>query len=881
MLAFDEGEYREEFLKRHRGARGAPGDLMARYAITLPATDAEIAKQVKAVRAYWNKVYTGKTGFAHVAKLCRAEDERLRAEHGAKMETRAWWQARQSDAQQTAEKSIAVMADDLRRRFETLGVVTSAMLGQFGGKLGLTTAQANQAAQRAGLAVIDGVSLPETGPIGNFDALAKAMAECAAPSVPELVHPGSGPFRLVERYECLADPRKRLDAVSVEAQRAAAEKLGISATDDARRKALTMLSGALRAGVDLRDVALYQMVTIAQASTGVSIDLAAKELRECGLEARDAAIVAVLVAERGGGQGGPANKVPDLLAAGRLREARAAAMSLPADAGARAEAIQQIEAAQRQLDQLIAAATAALAARDEARAAALLKDAARISAEDAATELAAVPLPPPADLRAAIEGNEVRLFWRPAAGHDPDTVYAVRRTPQARPISAPSEGEAVFRDRGDTCADSRAPVARPLLYAVFALGGERPSSRPATVSITALPPVSDVAAEVGTATVALRWTAHPDAEVRVARAGPGGVPVPVRVSGSGCQVSGLTDGQPQPFEVTAVYRGPDGAELCSAPEQITATPQAQARPVSTLRARPVGTDGAIRVLITWIPVDNSDVKIVRAEREPTLPFGKIVSFDEMKAVGPQVSGAVAPGGRETGFEAELPPGVHRLVPFSIGGAGIVVGKPATVAVTDPVRHLTVTPFADYATVSWEWPANAQNAEVSWRVDGEEDVRHVDQGQYRSTGGFQIPLGNGPCHIEVRAVIAVAGKSFTSPPVSAEITSTAETPIRYVVSNIGPSLGPLGGRKKRVAFIAEQPCSGVRVVMVARQGPVMPTSAADGVPILDTQLLPRSGTAEEFKAAVPGSIRKPFWVRCFVVAGQARLIDPPITSLKET
>lgn len=854
---------------------------MARYAITLPATDAEVAEQVRAVRAYWNKVYTGKAGFAQVAKQCRAEDERLRAEHGAKMETRAWWQARQSDAQQTAEKSITVMADDLRRRFQALGVVTSAMLGQFGGKLGLTTAQANLAAQRAGLAVIDGVSLPETGGIGNFDALAKAMAECAVPSVPELVHPGSGTFRLVERYECLADPRKRLDAVSVEAQRAAAEKLGISATDDARRKALTMLNGALRAGVDLRDVALYQMVTIAQASTGVSIDLAASELRACGLDARDAAIVAVLVAERGGGPGGPANKVPDLLAAGRLREARAAAMSLPAEAGAHTEALQQIEAAQRQLDQLLAAAQAALAARDEARAAALLKDAARISAEDAATELAAVPLPPPADVRAAIEGNVVRLFWRPASGHDPDTVYAVRRTSQGRPIGAPSEGEPVFRDRGDQCADPRAPVARPLQYAVFALGGERPSSRPATVSITALPPVANLTAEVGTATVALRWTAHPDADVRVTRAAPGGGPAPVRVSGSGCQVSGLVEGQPQLFAVTAVYRGPDGGELRSAPEQITATPRAQARPVSTLRARPVGADGGIRVRITWVPVDNSDVKIVRAERELTLPFGKIVSLDEMKAVGSEVTGTIAPTGRETGFEAELPPGVHRLVPFSVGGAGIVVGKPATVAVTDPVRHLTVTPFADYATVSWQWPANAQIAEVSWRVDGEEDVRQVDQGQYRSAGGFRIPLGQGPCHIEVRAVIAVAGTAFTSPPVAVEVTSTAEAPIRYAVSNIGPSIGPLGGRKKKVVFTAEQPCSGVRVVMVARQGPVMPISASDGMPILDVQLPPRSGTPEEFKATVPGSIRKPFWVRCFVVAGPARLIDPPISSLKET
>jgi hypothetical protein len=876
-MSFNEDQYREEFLKKHRGARGAPGDPLTRYAITLPATDAEIAAQVRAVRAYWNKVYTGKAGFAQVAKLCRAEDERLKAEHGAKMETRAWWQARQSDAEQAAAGATAVMADDLRRRFGTLGVVTSATVSQFGDKLGLTAAQASQAAAQAGLVVIDRVSLPETDPVGTFDPLVKAMAECAVPSVPELVHPGSGTFRLVERYECLADPGKRLDAVSVERQRAEAEKLGISATEDARRKALAILGNALRVGADLRDVALYQMVTIARGSTGVSIDLAAKELRDSGLDARDAAIIAVLVAEQGG-QGGPGNKVPDLLATGRLREARAAAMSLPADAGTHAEAMAQIDAAQRQLDQLIAAARAALAANDEARAESLLKDAARISAEDAATELAAVPLPPPADLRAAVEGSGVRLSWRPAAGHDPGTVYVVRRTPQARPVTAPSEGDPVFRDRGDTCADPRAAVARPVRYAVFALGDGRPSSRPVTVSVTALPPVSGLAAEIGAATVALRWSAHPDAEVRVTRTGPGGGPV--RVTGGGCQVSGLAEGQPQHFEVTAVYRGPDGSELRSAPEHISVTPRAQAKPVSTLRARTSESGGAIKVLVTWLPDDHADVKIVRAAREPTLPFGATVSADEMQAVGPEVTGTLAARGKETGFETELPPGVHRLVPFSVGGAGIVVGKVATVAVTDPVRHLTVTPFADYATVSWEWPASAQVAEVLWHVDGESDVRHIDRGQYLSQGGFRLPLGKGPCHLEVRAVITVAGKPFTSPPVTADIAHAVETEIRYYVSNTAPRVGPLGGRRKTVTFTADQPCPGVRVVMIACPGPVMPMQASDGVPILDT-VLSGSGALAEFKVAVPGSFRKPFWVRCFVAAGQARLIDPPVTSLKET
>ncbi len=876
-MPFDETEYRDKFLKEHRGARGAPGDLMARYAITLPATDSEISAQVKAVRTYWNKIYTGKASWAQVAKLCRAEDERLRAEHGTKMETRAWWQARQSDRQKAAEASITTMADELRRRYGTLGVVTAGMLGQFAAKLGLTEEQAGQAAERAGLTGIGSVTLPATAPIGTFEALAKSMSECAVPSVPELVHPGSGTFRLIGSYECLADPRKRLDAVAVNTQSTEADKRGNSATEDARRAALTILRKAVRDGVSLDDVALYHMVTIARDSASVSADIAAGKLREAGLDAADASVIAVLVAEQAGSAGTGPQRVPALLAGGRLREAKAAAASLPSE-GERVDAIQQVEAAQQRLDQLIADAKAALGVPDEARAETLLKEAALISAEDAAAELGAVPPPPPTDLRAVGDGTTVRLFWRPAPGHDPDTVYAVRRTAQPRPLTAPAEGEPVHRGGGDACADARAPVARPVWYAAFALAEGRPSSRAAAVSVTLLPPVSQLKTEVGPAVVALHWSAHPDARVQVTRTARGAAPVPVPVTGHGCRVGGLTEGQPQHFEVTAVYTGPDGGELRSAAEHVGATPRAEARPITTLRGRPVGTDGTIRVRITWLPVDNSDVKIVRTDREPRLPFGATVSAEEMASVGTEVTGALIASGRETGFETRLPPGVHRLVPFSVGGTGIVMGRPTTVAVTDPVTQLSVTPFADYATVSWEWPSSTQVAEVSWRLDGEEDVVHVDRGQLRSAGGVKIPLGRGPCEVEVRAVITVGKTSFTSPPVSATIAQVMDTAIRYQVASLMPSVGPLRGRSKKVVFTADRACAGVRVRMVASPRRVLPTSPSDGETVLDTTLTLRPGVPEEKRVTVP---RKTIWVRCFVVAGQARLIDPPITSLKES
>jgi hypothetical protein len=871
-MPFDETEYQEGFLKKYRGTRTAPGDLMTRYAITLPAEDADIAAQLKAVRAYWNKIYTGKASVAQVARLCRAEDERLQDEHGAAMGTAVWWQRRQSDQQKTADASVTVLADELQRRYGKLGVVPAGMLGHFADNLGLSTAQASQAAQRSGLAVIADVTLPSAEPIGTFKALLTAMSECAVPSVPELVHPGSGTFRLVEKYECLADPRKRLDAVAVDAQSAEADKQRKSVTVDARRAALSTLRHAVRQGVDLREIALYHLVTLVRDSASVSAEIAAGKLRAAGLEARDAAVIAVLVAEQGGSAGsGP--KVPDLLARGRLREARAAVASLPAEGSLRADAEQGIKAAQQRLDEVLAAVRAATAAHDETRAQLLVKDALLISVEDAEAALAEVPLPPPAALHAAGEGTGVSLSWRAVPGHDPDTVYVVRRSAPPGPLGTPDDGEPVSRDRGNTRTDPRALVARPVQYAVFAIADGRPPSRPATVPVTLLPPVTQLKAEVGPATVALSWLAHPDARVEVIRTAPGMAPAPVRVTGGGCQVSGLTEGQLQQFEVTAVYTGPDGAELRSAPAHIKATPRAEARPVTSLRARTVGSESAIRVQVSWRRVDNSDVRIVRCDREPAISIGTVVSAADMAAVGEEVTGTLLAAG-QTGFETALPPGVHRLVPFSIGGTGIVVGKPVTVAVTDPVRHLSVTAFADYATVSWEWPQSAQVAEVSWWLDATEDVAHIDRGQYRSAGGFKVPLGRGPCEIEVRAVITVGKASFTSPPVSATIAQVVDTAIRYDVVTLAPVLR---GWLKKVSFTSDQACADVRVQFVASAARVMPTSPSDGQVILDTALTLRPGVPDEHKVTIP---RRTIWVRCFVVAGQARLIDPPINRLKE-
>ena len=200
-------------------------------------------------------------------------------------------------------------------------------------------------------------------------------------SVPDLVHPGSGPFKLVERYVCLADPAKRLDAVAVEAQSTEAEKRGINATENARRNALKILRKAVKDGVDLRDVALYHLVAMAREAAQLSPGLAVDELHKTGLDRTDAAVIAVVLREQNSPTG-PAGvgEVQNLLKLGRLREASQATQALPEGSGQRAEALALVTEARARLEALLAQAAAAARIPDEVQAAKLLKDAAQISA---------------------------------------------------------------------------------------------------------------------------------------------------------------------------------------------------------------------------------------------------------------------------------------------------------------------------------------------------------------------------------------------------------------------------------------------------------------------------------------------------------------------
>jgi hypothetical protein len=199
--------------------------------------------------------------------------------------------------------------------------------------------------------------------------------------------------------------------------------------------------------------------------------------------------------------------------------------------------------------------------------------------------------------------------------------------------------------------------------------------------------------------------------------------------------------------------------------------------------------------VTWPRTDNSDVRIMRSDTEPAWSFGTVITAEQMARAGDELTGRPITSGAETGFETDLPAGVHYLLPLSVGGTGVAVGRAATVAVTDPVSQLTATPFSDYATVSWAWPSTAQLAEVTWELDGEVDVFLISMADYRSQGGARVPLGADPCKVEARAVIMAGGKRYTAPPASITVDRIVELPVRYQVSGY-PRWARSGGARRR-------------------------------------------------------------------------------------
>lgn len=893
-MAFDKDAYKESYLrpKSRQKLAALPDDLFERYAITLPAkSDAEIAETVKAVRSFWSSQQPG-TPMQKFAKMCIAADEILKQQKiesgsykGKDMLTAAWWEAKRAEQDNAAKGRIENLTSLLKDSNGAFGVVTRSYLATCADRLSLNEKQAAQAASEAKLEVVDDVDIPSDPPISEaqYRALEGYLSVGQVSSVPELIHPGCRPFKIVTRFDSATIPAANLDVAAVRTQEMDAQKKAVSANWDARRSALNILRSEAEGGADLRKISLYHL---ANGAIGSGVPGAAgikAELKFRGVEDRDANILAVVIADHAGAASETGSaRVGKLLEEGRLAEAEAVAQSFPMDGSdAMKQLLARIGAAKEKLAVLLEEARKLLAVPDEIGAAAKVREAAAISSDDAEAMMALVPLAPPRDLRIDLDGTTVRLHWQPNVGHDGDTAYAVVRSVDTHP-STPVNGHPLPAPSGTSATDDAAPVARPVYYSVFATVPGRPTSRPASGQAVSVPRVSDARMETGPDWVSAHWSVHPRAHHVEAVRRDGGTATPVEVRLAGARLSGLPEGVSVHIELTAVYEKPEGGWLRSAPVVVAGTPRAAAKPLENLRAQPITGQSGVQVRFTWTPIDRSEVRLKRNSAAPRWSVGEKVTPEEMTAWGADITGPTDTEPGQAKLESALPPGVHYVVPFSVGGTGIVVGRSLSVGVTAPVSGLHATPFSGFARLAWTWPDTSGLVEVSWERDdsGADAVglEKFSRAEYDSKG-VTVPLGSAPCEVAVRALMVVGGETFASPPATVTISTVSQAKIHYKVHS-SPGFGPIGGRSKTLILTAEENTGPVRIALVAAPGAVLPMQPEDGLPILEQTISFAAGVPQTFTASVPKAISKPYWVRCFVLTGNAQLEDPPLSTLKE-
>ncbi len=893
MARFDPKAYETAVVRplRRWTGRELPDDLVARYAVDLGMSDAELAQRLAEVRSHWNKgaQSTGKSAMTqNLYKAFLRADAELKSDHGGELNKIGWWRRHQQARAGARQGEIDELAQTLRKSFGELGLIAA---GQLEATMRATFAalapdEATQALSKAGVSVEEPRNLPKSGGLQDtvYRTLRTRLADAQVATIGELLHGELTSFAILESFRCTPGQPEGLTGKAVDSATARENK---RSGNQAAREALGILSRAAKAGVDLRELTLFHLLDNVREHhrQGVPPSALLKQLLQVRLdpaEARQAVFSVLNETATSPATGLPAIK--ELLEAGRLIAAQQtlATIADPEDAIAAKE---QVQRHADQVRQLRDRGHESLRAGNEADALHQLRQAAALATDDEniAAELRRIPPPPVLGVSAQPEGVGVRVSWRAPASHGEDTRYRVVRR-EGRVPADPDDGAVVGGDAATVRVDPKAPAGRLVGYAVFAATEGGIWSRPAAVAIEVLPPVHHVQLTAEKRVVEGRWQVHPDVLAVEVRRGTGTAGAAVHTASKtmfrDSDVADGADSADHVYTFVARYRRSDGTEARSAAVVARTTSRGQALPVSALTLSAVPAERGSRIAIKWRQPANAEVTVRRASAPCTWEFGTVVPLATLTEYGEEITGLPAADGEWRTLTADVPAGHFWYVPFTLGPSGAVCGQEAQLGIALPVTGLRHQRLGPEVVLSWSWPEQAGIAEVRWRTPTDSGRYRLTRQQYLGAGGFRIRAGAGQLDVQVRSVVASEGSECLS---SAAELIVADLPpaVSYTVDMVRRPL--IGGGTVRVRLTANQPVARAVVLVVVAPGRVMPRRPADGQVVLRSQQDLVAGHEVELTAGLP-RLRKPYWVRCFLEdngAGRAatQLIDPPTTQLK--
>lgn len=895
MPDFDPRAYEDHVLKPLRSRMPhLPDDLLQRYAVDLAMDDAALAERIDSVVRLWNKKAMRAGPLGLVCQQLIREHEALAS---GNMTTVQWWQQWSAARTEQLGSAIEDLTAVLTASHGVLGVITPNQLRAAAAAHGaLGDAEIDQAARSAGLRIVEPVELPTTaGMRSRLESLNSKLLGAAVESIPQLLFPELTTFGLLDGLTVVPAPPGRRVALTHEAateRMHELDKVPDSTKVRAEREAVGILVTEGKAGVDLAVLALFHLLQEVRAKRddGAQPRTLFTMLTRSRLQAADAGRLAVSLLAEGGTRRDPLAAVTDLLSEGRLVAAQQIAAGLVGPDGDNAR--EAVARRREQVEDLRRTAAEDLRAGRDEQAGSRLREALRLAGDlpGPAEELAKVPAAPVVGVTANADGGGVRIAWRPAPSHGADTVFRVVRGDGRDPVDA-GDGREIIPAAGgaDTAPDDPAagqarvdgapPVGRRLHYAVFARVANGPWSRPTCASVRIVPPVTDVVIEGGNKVVTGRWRAHPDVtavEVRRMADTPEGPGDPVVVERSRAfRDETAVDGVQYYYTLVACYPSAGGGStLRSAPVVHRGATRLEARPVTALTATAVGVGGPA-VRLSWRQRPGSEIVIRRSAQPCPWEYGVFVSPADLQTFGVELDGRLTAKGESMTLVAPVPPGRSYCVPFTMGPQGGLRGQDAVVDLTDPVRRVRAQRFGDDIRITWLWPEEVSAAEVAW-VGGR---RRITLQQYRDEGGCQLRSMPGVRRVEVGAVIlGGTGDESRSPAISVEVDQRPPQ-LSYELRRRGHRLA--GGVKCTVTLSGSEAVPAVTLILVGAAGPIMPLSADAGIEVFRQSVVVAPGVPVVLpEVAVPGALRKPYWLRCFLAEpAPALLLDPPVSQLK--
>lgn len=900
-MTFDATEYRKRVLVPFRGPRlselqgalrelkndpatTAPTklDLAGLYDISPQMTDAEVVAQVGEVGQVFTK---GGANIKDIAPSLKELHDLLRGRN-ADFAQASFWHRRLGEQDQRYRTQLAGFAKDVSGELHILGLVTLPKLRQLARSARLPDTIPDQelaaAVTTEGLQVVPEivkpiVSVPST--------VVNDLVRTTCASLVQAIFLDQAPdaFAVLDGFR--ADNGVRLTLDQVHRARDLTD-LRQSNDNDWIKKALNGVLMTATTDADLHGLLVAHFIDLGRKAARESTlqVMALKALTETGLDRRDAARILLQFSDVG--DTAKFSDVPAKVATGQLREARRlfdALVSQTADSETdeRTKAQTAVERAEEHVAALRAQAKAAIEAEDVETAVRALTEARTLCVDDEALDEAARSLPPAAPLRLSVaaspDGRGAVITWSPGFGSTEDIWYRVVRKQGGPPKNA-QDGELVTDKLADTrVEDTGAPLATELHYAVAASrgGGYSPV---ATDAITLLPPVSDVTVSADLTAIALRWSTPPGARsVSVVQISPDGSRRTVRVNAhSGASVSDLVTGTTYTYVLTASYTGSDGAEVGSVPVRVVAVPRGTARAVPSMTMRQCSdANGEAQVEATWQEIVGFGVEVWSFDHPPPWPYGTRVAMSQLAQPGRRLTGAAVGSGRRPGVRGPAEPGLRHYVAVTRDGDDGIVGQRQEFGICPPLQSVQGERFNDIVLLSWVWPGDEFDVRVRWTGPGGSGETKVNRVQYGQQGGLRIPAGTAGTRFVLSTEPADSAQPWASTGYTLDVPAAAAA-LRYAVKFHRRPFRPV---EVALTFTAVGPVGPVGILVVGKEGTVMPSNRNDGIVVERRDIELRNLLEQTVIVTLP-KLGRHFWVRAFSTEpDQVRLVDPPTTQLQ--